>query len=219
MFPDKIQPLPQRLHIPDQILADHPHHFPQRISPLQFLRQRKPPQQRHIDRRTQLVHRIPFHPHPFRRRHRPPAIEPFRRLQPIAKLQRVLVNPDVLQHQRKRTRRRMLPRKLMMIEIPPRRIVLVPNIHHRNRRIRQFLRVRLLPENRCRPHRQQNGTRQKFVLMRTARMRHDLFNRHKECYRPNRIPAQNPFQTITPQPLHPKIRSQKRLKLSRLLQP
>ena len=83
---------------------------------------------------------------PARGFHRPAGVEPFGRLQPVAELPRILVNPEMLQHQAQRAHRRMVLGKLVVIEISPLRRMLAAHIHHRGGRIRQIRRRRLAPD-------------------------------------------------------------------------
>ena len=70
----------------------------------------------------------------------------------------------------------MIPRKLMMIKIPPCRFMLTADIHHTDRQIIQVLLLRLPPHNRHPMPRRQQTTGQKLVLMRPTRVRQNQFH-------------------------------------------
>src|SRR3954463_10843269 len=73
-------------------------------------------------------------PEPFGRVHRPAGVEPLGRFEPVAKLARVVVEAEGLQHEGKSAGGRMILRELMMIEIVEGRLVAMSDVHNANRR-------------------------------------------------------------------------------------
>jgi L-lactate utilization protein LutB len=64
----------------------------------------------------------------------------------------------------------MVLRKLMVVEIPSLRHVLMPDVHHRSARVSKILRRRLTAEDRDRISGQQKAAGQKLIFVRAARV-------------------------------------------------
>ena len=91
VLPDEVQPRAHGPEVVEHILADHPHHFPEGLPRGEFLHEGEAAQEGDIDRRVQLVHHFRIDPQPARRDERAAAIEPLRRLKPVAELPGILI--------------------------------------------------------------------------------------------------------------------------------
>lgn len=177
---DEVQPRPQRSQVIQQILADPAHHLPQRLARLQPRNRRETPQQRGVDWRVKFKQRLALHSEPARCLVGAARVEPFRRFQPVAKRPRVLVNPEMLQNQTQRASRRIVLRKLVVIEISPLRRMLVADVHHRSGQISKILRQRLAAQDRHGIFSKEQTAGEKLVLMRAAGVGQDLGKCHWE---------------------------------------
>ena len=127
----------QSLNKIQQILPDHTHHLPERISRKELNDRGESPQQRVINWRTQLAEDRSLDAQPTGGFERAATIEPFGRLEPFTEFTGVFVQTQILENQRERAGRRQVIWKLVMIEIVEGRIVKVANINHASPGIRE----------------------------------------------------------------------------------
>src|SRR5690606_14918255 len=91
-------------------------------------------------------------------------------LQPIAERLRVRIDSEMPEHQTQRALRRMIRRKLVMVEIHAFRGMLAPDIDHGDGWIREIRRGRLPSYDLHGMQSEQDGAREKLVFVRASRM-------------------------------------------------
>ena len=165
-----VEPAAQGADVVEKIFANHSHDFPEGLTGFQSGRLGKASQDGHIDGGVELVQHLPLDAQPFCRRMRSPAVEPFGRFQPIAKLPGVVIESEVLKDEGERTNRSMVAGKLMVVEIGAFRFVEVADIEDADPGVGEVPGCRFAPDDRDGLFSEQDAAGKKFVLMSTAGM-------------------------------------------------
>ena len=105
------------------------------------------PKQRHVDGRVELRDRSPRDTKPLGRLVGTAAIQPLGRLEPIAEMQRVFVEAEMLQHKAQRAGGRVLAVKMMVVEVGLRRVVASTDIDDCDGRVTEVVAGGVSPEH------------------------------------------------------------------------
>ena len=125
---DVIETLAQTAEIHEEILADHAHDLPDGVTGLELALLGETAQQGDVDGGIEAVDHGSLDPEPVSGGEGTARIEPLGRLEPFAESPRILVEPEVLEHERERADGLVLGGKLVMVEIAAIGLVLAADI-------------------------------------------------------------------------------------------
>ena len=134
------------------------------------------PKQRHVDGRVELRDRSTRDTKPFGRLVGTADIQPLGSLKPIAEMQRVFVEAEMLQHKAQRAGGRVLAVEMMVVEVGLRRVVVSTDIDDRYRRVIEVVVGWISPEHRGPVPGYEYADGQEVVFMGAAGMRDNGFN-------------------------------------------
>ena len=161
----------ERRDIGDEVRADEAHHFPKWLAGLVARGERELFEERGSDGRVEAGEDVGRGAEPFGGIDRTASVEPLGGFEPIAELAGVVVESEVLQHERERTSGRMILGKLVMIEVVEVRLVTVTNVDNADGSVGEFGRGRFAAHDGHRMAREQNAAGEKLVGVRTTGMR------------------------------------------------
>ena len=130
-------------------------------------------QQGHVDGGRKLRNGAPGHPEPLGGPLGTARVEVLGRLQPVAELERVVVEPERVEDEAQRARRRVVARELVVVEVRARRLVRAAHVDHGDRRIGEVLGGGLAPLDGTAVESDQHAHREQVVLVRAARVGDD----------------------------------------------
>ena len=140
--------LPGSVQVRQQIVTHHPHALVQRLARLMRRRLGEAPKQRHIDGRVELRDCFARDTKPFGRLVGTAAVKPLGNLEPIAEMQRVFVEAEMLQHEAQRAGGRVLAVEMMVVEVGLRRVVAATDVDDGYRSVIEVVVGGVSPEHR-----------------------------------------------------------------------
>ena len=132
--------------------------------------------QRNVDGRVELRDRFAGNTKPFGRLFGTAAIQPLGSLEPIAEMQRVFVETEMVQHKAQRASGRVFAVKMMVVEVGLRWVVDSTDIDDRDRRISEVVVGRVSPEHWDPVPGYEYADGQKVVFMGAAWVRNNGLN-------------------------------------------
>ena len=139
-------------------------------------RLREAPKQRYIDGGVELRERFTRNTKPFGRLVGTAAIQPLGGLEPVAEMQRVFVEAEMLQHKAQCAAGRVFAVEMMVVEVGLRRVVASTDIDDHYRRVIEVVAGGFSPEHRDPVPGYEYADGQKVVFMGAAGVRNNGLN-------------------------------------------